>query len=45
MREDEESDKVMILILTGVLLSGAIITLILVMNKLVEDDLKSVSVF
>ena len=45
MREDEENDRVIILILTAVLLGGAIITLILVMNKLVEDDLKSVSVF
>jgi ABC-type lipoprotein release transport system permease subunit len=45
MREDEENDRVLILILTAVLLSGAIITLILVMNKLIEDDLKSVSVF
>ncbi len=45
MREDEESDRVTILILTAVLLGGAIITLILVMNKLIEDDLKSVSVF
>jgi ABC-type antimicrobial peptide transport system permease subunit len=45
MREDEESDRIMILILTGVLLGGAIITLIIIMNKLVEEDLKSVSVF
>lgn len=45
MREDEKNDRVVILFLTGVLLSGAIITLILVTYKLVEDDLKSVSVF
>ncbi|MFX0073291.1 MAG: ABC transporter permease, partial [Candidatus Hermodarchaeota archaeon] len=45
MREDEENDRVLILMLTAVLLGGAIVTLILVMFKLVEDDLKSVSVF
>jgi ABC-type antimicrobial peptide transport system permease subunit len=45
MREDEENDRVLILILTSVLLSGAIITLILIIYKLVEEDLKSVSVF
>lgn len=45
MKEDEENDRIVILILTGVLLTGAIITLILVMYKLVEEDLKSVSVF
>ncbi len=45
MREDEESDRQMLLFLTLILLAGAIITLILVMNKLVEEDLKSISVF
>lgn len=45
MREDEENDRILILILTGVFLAGAIITLMVVMHKLVEDDLKSVSVF
>ncbi|MHA1438278.1 MAG: ABC transporter permease [Promethearchaeota archaeon] len=45
MREDEESDRRMLLFLTIILLAGAIITLILVMNKLVEEDLKSISVF
>jgi ABC-type lipoprotein release transport system permease subunit len=45
MREDEESDRILNIILTTILLGGAIITLILIMNKLVEDDLKSVSVF
>ena len=45
MREDEESDRILNLILTAILLGGAIMTLILIMNKLVEDDLKSVSIF
>ncbi|MFX1337872.1 MAG: FtsX-like permease family protein [Promethearchaeota archaeon] len=45
MREDEKNDRVVIFLLTGVLLCSAIITLILVTYKLVEDDLKSVSVF
>ena len=45
MREDEESDRQMLLFLTIILLVGAIITLILVVNKLVEEDLKSISIF
>ncbi|MFX1500994.1 MAG: ABC transporter permease [Promethearchaeota archaeon] len=45
MREDEESDRQMLMGLTIFLLIGAIITLILVTNKLVEEDLKSISVF
>ena len=45
MSEDEESDRQMMMFLTIILLAGAIITLILVMNKLVEEDLKSISVF
>ncbi|MHA1281555.1 MAG: ABC transporter permease [Promethearchaeota archaeon] len=45
MREDEESDRQMLLFMTVLLLAGAVITLILVMNKLVEEDLKSISVF
>ncbi|TFG20978.1 MAG: ABC transporter permease, partial [Promethearchaeota archaeon] len=45
MREDEESDRQMLMFLTIILLAGAVITLILVMNKLVEEDLKSISVF
>jgi ABC-type antimicrobial peptide transport system permease subunit len=45
MREDEKNDRRLFLFLTIILLSGAIITLILITNKLVEDDLKSVSVF
>ncbi|MFX0081748.1 MAG: FtsX-like permease family protein [Candidatus Hodarchaeota archaeon] len=45
MREDEKNDRRLILFLTIILLIGAIITLILVINKLVEDDLKSISVF
>ncbi len=45
MREDEKNDRSLFLFLTIILLSGAIITLILVTNKLVEDDLKSISVF
>ncbi|MFW9941113.1 MAG: FtsX-like permease family protein [Candidatus Thorarchaeota archaeon] len=45
MREDEKSDRQMLTFLTIILLTGAIITLILVTNKLVEKDLKSISVF
>ncbi len=45
MREDEESDRQLFLVLTIILLLSAIITLVLMMYKLVEEDLKSVSVF
>ncbi|MFX1316077.1 MAG: ABC transporter permease, partial [Promethearchaeota archaeon] len=45
MREDEKNDRRLFLFLTIILLFGAIITLILVTNNLVEDDLKSISVF
>ncbi len=45
MREDEKNDRSLFLFLTTIMLIGAIITLILVTNKLIEDDLKSISVF
>lgn len=45
MREDEKNDRRLFLFLTIILLLGAIITLILITNKLIEDDLKSITVF
>ncbi|MBD3340430.1 MAG: FtsX-like permease family protein, partial [Candidatus Lokiarchaeota archaeon] len=45
MREDEENDRTLITIITIILLLGSIITLILVIHKLIGEDLKSVSIF
>lgn len=45
MKADEKDDRGMFLMLTIILLGGAILTLILVTSKLIEEDLKSVSVF
>ncbi len=45
MKADEKDDRQMLLMLTIILLGGAILTLILVTSKLIEEDLKSVSVF
>lgn len=45
MREDEESDRQMLLIFLIAFIIGSIIVLIVVIHRLIEADLKSVSVF
>ncbi|MFX0141953.1 MAG: ABC transporter permease, partial [Candidatus Hodarchaeota archaeon] len=45
MREDEESDRQMLMIFLVAFIIGSIIVLIVVMHRLIEADLKSVSVF
>ena len=45
MREDEESDRQMLLSFFVVFLIGSIIILVIIIHKLIESDQKSVSVF
>jgi len=45
MREDEESDRQMLMSFLIVFIFGSIIVLLVIIHRLVESDLKSVSVF
>ncbi len=44
-REDDENDRQIFAIFTIVLLAGSVITIVIVIHKLIGDDLKSVSIF
>lgn len=45
MREDEETDRQMLFVFLIVFLLGSVSTLVIIIHRLIEDDMKSVSVF